>query len=140
MYDATAGDARAPLAAGDRLDTDIAGAIRAAVPSLLVLTGVTRPLDLLRAGPQEQPTHIGRDLGAVGAQMPAVYQEGTAWVCRDARAEVVGDGPDTPQVRLAGGTGPDGLDRLRAACALAWTTSADVEWDEDDLAELKLDL
>ena len=34
--------ARHPLVVGDRLDTDIEGAVRAGAPSLLVLTGVTR--------------------------------------------------------------------------------------------------
>src|SRR5690606_21312709 len=43
--------ARRPLIVGDRLDTDIEAATRAGVDSLLVLTGVTGPLDLLTAGP-----------------------------------------------------------------------------------------
>ena len=41
--------ARRPLVVGDRLDTDIEGANSAGVPSLLVLTGVAGPADLVQA-------------------------------------------------------------------------------------------
>jgi HAD superfamily hydrolase (TIGR01450 family) len=55
-------EARRPLVVGDRLDTDIEGANRAGVASLLVLTGVTR-LEQLRDAPKEQqPTYVAQDL------------------------------------------------------------------------------
>ncbi len=41
--------ARHPLVVGDRLDTDIESAVRSGADSLLVLTGVTRPLDVVLA-------------------------------------------------------------------------------------------
>ena len=41
--------ARRPVVVGDRLDTDIEGAVRGGADSLLVLTGVTGPADLLLA-------------------------------------------------------------------------------------------
>ena len=41
-----------PLVVGDRLDTDIEGANRSGIPSLLVLTGVTDWQDLLDAAPR----------------------------------------------------------------------------------------
>ena len=44
-----------PLAVGDRLDTDIAGAVNAGLDSLLVLTGVTDVAALLSARPGERP-------------------------------------------------------------------------------------
>ena len=47
--------ARRPLVVGDRLDTDIEGARRAGAASLLVLTGVATPADLLAAGPDHRP-------------------------------------------------------------------------------------
>lgn len=134
MYDAAGADAGSPLAVGDRLDTDIAGAIRARVPSLLVLTGVTRPLDLLRAGPEERPTHIGADLAAVTAAMPRVEQRGAAWLCREAEASVANG-----EVQVAGSAGPDGLDRLRAACAASWTSSDTIKWDAERVNALDLD-
>jgi HAD superfamily hydrolase (TIGR01450 family) len=51
-----------PLVVGDRLDTDIEGAQRSQIPSMLVLTGVTDWQDALSAPPEQRPTFIGRDL------------------------------------------------------------------------------
>lgn len=59
------GDFRRPLVIGDRLDTDIAGANRAGLPSLLVLTGVATTADATRAQPAQRPTYIAADLRAI---------------------------------------------------------------------------
>lgn len=54
--------AQRPLVVGDRLDTDIEGANRAGVDSLLVLTGVAT-LEQLRDAPDlHQPTYVAEDL------------------------------------------------------------------------------
>jgi glycerol-1-phosphatase len=80
MTDALArGHFRTPLAVGDRLDTDIAGANAAELPSLLVLTGASSVRDAVHAVPEQRPTYIGHDLRslhqdadvlAVAAQSP----------------------------------------------------------------------
>jgi HAD superfamily hydrolase (TIGR01457 family) len=54
--------AHRPLVVGDRLDTDIEGANRVGVDSLLVLTGVTRLDDLREAPTEHQPTYMAQDL------------------------------------------------------------------------------
>jgi glycerol 3-phosphatase-2 len=54
-----------PLVVGDRLDTDIEGANRAGVDSLLVLTGVTRLEQLKDAPKEQQPTYVAEDLRAL---------------------------------------------------------------------------
>lgn len=56
---------RAPLVVGDRLDTDIAGANAAGLPSLMVLTGVNTARDALYAELALRPTYIGHDLRAL---------------------------------------------------------------------------
>lgn len=55
-------NAQRPLAVGDRLDTDIAGACAAQMESLHVLTGVSGPWALVAAPASERPTFIGDDL------------------------------------------------------------------------------
>lgn len=57
---------RRPLLVGDRLDTDIEGANRAELPSLLVLTGVTGLPELVAAPAAQRPTYIAEDLGGLG--------------------------------------------------------------------------
>lgn len=60
-----AAGARRALAIGDRLDTDIAGAVAAGLDSLLVLTGVSTAADLLAAPPEMRPTYVAEDLSSV---------------------------------------------------------------------------
>ena len=85
-----------PLVVGDRLDTDIAGANAAGLPSLLVLTGVSKRADLVAAPAEQRPTYVGADLRALTALgVP---------ITGDVRAD-------------------DGLDDLRAECRAAWEPS-----------------
>lgn len=106
--------ARRPLVVGDRLDTDIEGAVRAGVDSLLVLTGVSDLPAVARAAPDRRPSYLGWDLCALLAPAPPVQ------VCppsaRCARAEVVAA---HGKVRWRAGD----LDSARAAVALCWTLS-----------------
>ncbi|MFZ5872109.1 MAG: HAD hydrolase-like protein, partial [Actinomycetota bacterium] len=86
---------------------------RAGMRSLLVLTGVTGPDELLRAAPDERPDLVCADLEGL-CRPPAVAQRvAGAWECGDSRAEVV-DG-----ALHVGGAG-DPVDALRAAAAAAW--------------------
>ncbi|GIE81613.1 acid sugar phosphatase [Actinoplanes philippinensis] len=72
--------AQRPLAVGDRLDTDIQGAVTAGMDSLLVLTGVSGPADLLAAPADRRPTYVAADLSALfrpagESRLPAVGDE-----------------------------------------------------------------
>ncbi|AVT34005.1 HAD family hydrolase [Plantactinospora sp. BC1] len=105
-----------PLAVGDRLDTDIEGAVRAGMESLLVLTGVSAPADLLRAAPSARPDFVASDLGGLfdPARVARLTAEpadaaGTGW-------QVVADGG--PAVLT--GEGPS-MAALAALCAAAWS-------------------
>lgn len=59
------GNFRTPLVVGDRLDTDIAGANAAGLPSLLVLSGVSTASEAVRAVIGERPNYIAADLRAL---------------------------------------------------------------------------
>lgn len=104
--------AERPLVVGDRLDTDIAGARAAGYPSLAVLTGVSSPRDLLAAGPDERPDYLGRDLGALHTRHAVPFLSAEGARCGSAEISAAGE--------VSGEYGGDGLDGLRAACALAW--------------------
>lgn len=76
------------LTIGDRLETDIEGAHRAGMDSLLVLTGVHGVRDAVASPPQSRPTWIARDLralvGDVAALEPASSALREEWASRDA--------------------------------------------------------
>ncbi len=117
--------ARRPLVVGDRLDTDIEGANRAGTPSLLVLTGVSGPADLLRAGPLLRPTYLARDLrGGLLAPHPEVVAQDGGWRCGEAVVTLRGG---DVEARGSGGT----VEMLRALC-VAWWTAADGGGDPGD--------
>jgi HAD superfamily hydrolase (TIGR01457 family) len=54
-----------PLVVGDRLDTDIAGAIKAGFKSMCVLTGVTDLNQIKNTTSSTGPTYVGKDLSAL---------------------------------------------------------------------------
>jgi hypothetical protein len=101
---------------GDRLDTDIEGAVRVGAPSLLVLTGVTRPADVVLAPPHQRPSYLAADLAGLLEPQPAVTAGADGFECGGWRARrPAGDRP----IALAGSGDP--VDGLRALCAAAWS-------------------
>ncbi len=110
-----------PLVVGDRLDTDIEGAVRGGADSLLVLTGVSGPADLVAAPPSQRPSYVSADLHGLNATHPAVTGAADGSVsCGGWTARVTDDGK---QVELAGDGEP--IDGLRALCAAAWSIHDD---------------
>lgn len=57
--------ARNPIFVGDRIDTDIVGAVELGIDSLMVLTGAHGVVELLAATPAERPTYLGWNVGAL---------------------------------------------------------------------------
>ncbi len=119
--------ARRPLVVGDRLDTDIEGAVRAGCDSMLVLTGVSTARDVVLAPPGRRPTYVAADLAGLLQPQPAIRAIG-------ATGRGSGTGADGPfrcrgweawrqdgrsPLKLAG----EGawIDGVRALCAAAWS-------------------
>ncbi|MEO3804872.1 HAD-IIA family hydrolase [Nonomuraea sp. B1E8] len=111
--------ARRPLVVGDRLDTDIEGASNAGVESLLVLTGVATPVEVLTAAPRHRPTYVGEDLGTLLRPYPEV-RDGSCggWRARWRDGVLCLDGEGSR------------IDGLRAACDAAWLAAGDGQIDE----------
>jgi glycerol 3-phosphatase-2 len=117
--------ARRPLVIGDRLDTDIEGAVRARVDSLLVLTGVTDAAQLVTVPRGRRPTYLARDLQALAAEpgqlavSPGLRQRGRY------RAVVAGGRIVVDQLAAEPSTNTsiaadDAVDLLRAVCGAVW--------------------
>lgn len=107
---------------GDRLDTDILGANRAGIASVLVLTGVDRAKHVLAADQRSRPTFIVDDL----RQLHEPYPETTENVDRKSGAVLVTVG--TAVVRFAKNVvsveraGGRQIDLLRAGAAAIWNS------------------
>lgn len=115
---------RRPLVVGDRLDTDIEGANNAGVDSLLVLTGVASPLDVLTAVPRHRPTYVAGDLSDLHRPYPEVRRIGDGWSCEGWTARW-----EEGALTLEGEGEP--LDGLRAASAATWEAVGEGRADED---------
>lgn len=113
------GDFHTPLVIGDRLDTDIAGANAARLPSLMVLCGVNSAADAIWAIPQQRPDYLAEDLRALA---------------NDAETLRVGPHPawqvdvdaDTVRVRSTGDDPGDPLSVVRALADAVWAAEPDV--------------
>lgn len=117
MHDALArGRFETPLVVGDRLDTDIAGARGAQLPSLMVLTGVSTAADMVHASAAERPDYLAADLRSL-LQPAADLAIGPhpAW-----RVEVDGD---TATVHGTEVSTPDELAVVRAVAAAVWSAA-----------------
>jgi glycerol 3-phosphatase-2 len=99
-----------PLVIGDRLETDIEGAVRAGADSMLVLTGVSTAVDAMLAPSSRRPTFVAADLfGLVEEQVPVGDLACGGWEARrdNGGLKLIGDGR--------------WIDGVRALCAAAWS-------------------
>jgi glycerol-1-phosphatase len=112
-----------PFFVGDRLDTDIAGANAAGMPSALVLTGIDGPREVLAAPERARPPFLLGDLRGLFEPYPEVRPAGSGFRSGDAVVRI--DGRRIEVVRPG-----EPVDLLRAAAQAVW--SADVSaWSLD---------
>lgn len=110
-------DAERPIFVGDRLDTDVEGALAVGMDSLFVFTGAHGKHDLAAAHDRARPTAIGHDLRALLAPARVATSEGDAVRCGGAVARVH-DG--VVSVETPGEDRESQLDALWAILQLAW--------------------
>ena len=113
------GDFHAPLVIGDRLDTDIAGANAAQLPSLMVLCGVNSAEDAIWAIPAQRPDYIAEDLRALSADADTLrVGQHPGW-------QVDLDSADL-RVRSTGADPGDALSVVRAVAAAVWAVDTEL--------------
>ena len=109
-----------PLFIGDRLDTDILGANRAGLDSVLVLTGVDQAKQLLAAAADSRPTFLLDDLRQLHEPYPATVSStdpasgDQLFTVRDAIIRKAGNVITVVQ------SGSRSIDLLRAGCTAIW--------------------
>lgn len=108
----------AALMIGDRLDTDILGANRAGIPSVLVLTGIDGPKQVLAAVEQERPTFILDDLRGLHEPYPVTVTHEIA----GSVVTVVGGAAVRRTGNVLTVDSGEGIDLLRAGAAAIWNS------------------
>lgn len=112
------GNFRSPLVVGDRLDTDIAGANAAGLPSLLVLSGVSTAGDTVRASVGQRPNYIAADLRSLYARADSLrVGPHPAWY--------IDVGPSAVTVQSTGRDPGDPVSVVRATASAVWNAHLD---------------
>jgi HAD superfamily hydrolase (TIGR01450 family) len=107
-----------PLVVGDRLDTDIAGANAAGLPSLLVLTGVSTAAEMVYAAAGERPNYVAADLRSLYDSASTLrIAPHPAW-----RVEI---GAGAVTVHWTGRDTQDPLTVVRATASAVWHAGLD---------------
>lgn len=105
-----------PLFVGDRIDTDILGANRSGIDSLLVLTGISGAKELLAVKSDSQPTYVVADLRELHLPYEQPKRTKYGFKLRGAEVELLGN-----KVRVITGD-PKSIDVLRCACQVIWNS------------------
>jgi HAD superfamily hydrolase (TIGR01450 family) len=110
---ADATGAQRGLVVGDRLDTDIEGGIAVGLPTLLVLTGVSTPAEVLAVPENQRPMYLAADLSALTRPAEELAPgPRPGWQVTDDLV-LTGDGDGSPEPEL---------DALRALCGAHWAS------------------
>lgn len=122
-------NSQCPIVIGDRLDTDVLGASRVGIDSLLVFSGVSSIRDVLSADISMQPTFLGWTASAILEEYPTItltsssVQLGT-WSFADGQLHGSGDA----------------LNAIRVVAHATWSGLCDVESGAIALSRLGLDV
>ena len=122
-------DSQNPIAVGDRLETDILGAVAAGIPALHVLTGVHDARAVICAPRGQRPSYLALDMRGLLEEHPSPkhHADGT-WTCGISQvARLRRDGHLTlDDVELREGA-VISMDSYRALAAAAWDSPSEIE-------------
>ncbi len=113
-------NAQRPIFIGDRIDTDIVGANRAGIDSVLVLTGVSTRKEVLGINKEGRPTYIVGSLTELLTDYDSPKKTKRGFACRDAEVELLGN-----KVLVTHGD-PKSLGALRAACSVIYSSEVPI--------------
>lgn len=105
---------------GDRLDTDIMGAARVGIDSVLVLTGIDRPKHVLAAPEGSRPTYVLSDLRELHEPYPQTERKDGVVTVNGASVRVVGG-----DVQILA-TGKRHIDLVRAGATAIWESGTPI--------------
>ncbi|MGO2049717.1 MAG: HAD-IIA family hydrolase [Microbacterium sp.] len=105
---------------GDRLDTDIMGASRVGIDSVLVLTGIDRPKHVLAAPEGSRPTYVLSDLRELHEPYPPTERKAGAVTVNGASVRVVGGAVEILSA------GKRQIDLVRAGATAIWESGTPI--------------
>ena len=106
--------AKQALFVGDRIDTDIRGANRAGIDSVLVMTGISTRKEVLGVKKEDRPTYIVATMAELLNEYDLPKKTKRGYACKDAEVELLGN-----KVVVTHGD-PKSMGALRAACAVIY--------------------
>lgn len=109
-----------PLFIGDRIDTDITGANKAGLASVLVMTGVSTRKEVLGQKPEGRPRYIIEHLGELLEPYRYPLETKHGYRCGETLVEI-----SRNKVRVVEGD-PKSIDALKAACAVIYTSKTPI--------------
>ena len=104
--------AKQALFVGDRIDTDIRGANRAGIDSVLVMTGISTRKEVLGVKIEDRPTFIIGTMAELLRDYDLPKKTKRGFACKEAEVELLGN-----KVVVTHGD-PKSMAALRAACAV----------------------
>jgi glycerol-1-phosphatase len=113
--------ASAPIFIGDRLDTDILGANRAGIPSVMVLTGIDHAKQVIAAPPDSRPHFLLEDLRGLTEPYPVIEAgvDSDGSVVTRVGSAVIRRRANVLEIE---GAGTSKINLLRAGAAAVWTS------------------
>jgi glycerol-1-phosphatase len=113
--------AQSPVLIGDRLDTDILGANRAGIPSILVLTGIDKAKQVIAAAPEERPRYLLGDLRGLAEPYPIIEagEDTDGSIVTKVGDAIIRRQETTLTIE---NSGDDQLNLIRAGAAAVWTS------------------